>query len=714
VRSKTTLTLLLVLILLAGLTRLVSLRFFMAELADDDSLDALAHRGEGELRSLELGSNVQTVRSLEDAITGIEASANKLSPFVVDSRLQDAIAKMQSDWRSAKSVLQTSSAVNDDVRKTELEVLRSDLGVVLQANDQQRIILRSRMWTSTFGVGLLNLLTILIGLILMKRAESDQRSALEQVRNAADKLEQNERELRANEAKYRTLVENMDEILIRVETRRGQHKVTFVGPQLESILGYQPGDFVADPARARGLFQADEVEALTQRCQEVLGGASVIDQLRIRHRNGNPIWFEAKAGPVRDENGAIVGFQVLLRDVDEQHRAKETRELLERQLQQAQKMETVGRLAGGVAHDFNNLLTVILGYSRIMLEPLAPEHPDRAFLEAINKAGERGANVARQLLAFSRKTVLQSVPINLNSSINNTASMLREVIGADIQLDLNLCPDLEMVEADLGHMDQVLMNLLVNARDAMPEGGAITIATRNVVVNPETRYEHPEAEDGAYVMLSVTDDGVGMDGETQKHIFEPFFTTKEVGKGTGLGLATVYGIVQQSKGYIGFSSEFGKGTQFRIYLPQVCFPVLSSCQHTGNVSAAVPPQQGTVLLVEDEGDVRRLAAHIIRNNGYDVIEAPNGSEALHILLHADAHVDVLLTDIIMPGMTGRELATQALPHCPTLKVLYMSGYTRELLGQHAIVGSDDNVIYKPFSADDLLRGLRNLTVNACL
>ncbi|HEY7253905.1 MAG TPA: ATP-binding protein [Methylomirabilota bacterium] len=374
------------------------------------------------------------------------------------------------------------------------------------------------------------------------------------------------------------------------------------------------------------------------------------------------------------------------------------------QLEQAQKMDAVGRLAGGVAHDFNNLLTVILGRTEMLLQPLPPEHPMRRGIELIQRTAGRAADLTRQLLAFSRKQVLEATVLDLNVVAADMRDMLGRLIGEDIALVTSPGLELGRVKADRGQIEQVVMNLAVNARDAMPRGGHLIIETENVDLQVEYVRRHVGARPGPHVMLAVSDSGVGIPREIQRHIFEPFFTTKEPGKGTGLGLATVYGIVKQSGGYIECDSEPGRGTTFRIYLPRVDVPA-PGAERLGRPAAAAGGTE-TILLVEDEEGVRELARDILRATGYTVIEARNGAEALLLSERHQGPLDLLLTDVVMPRMSGRELAERLTPLRPDLSVLYMSGYTDDAVIRHGVLGAGTAFLQKPFTPAILVGRVR--------
>jgi PAS domain S-box-containing protein len=382
------------------------------------------------------------------------------------------------------------------------------------------------------------------------------------------------------------------------------------------------------------------------------------------------------------------------------------RRVLEEQLRQSQKMEAVGQLAGGVAHDFNNLLTVITGYSDLTLRRLDNESPFRSSLEEIRKAGERAASLTRQLLAFSRKQVLQPKVLQLNAIVADVDKMLRRLIGEDIDPLTLLEPGLGQIKADPGQIEQVILNLAVNARDAMPQGGKLTIETKNVYLDNQYVRRHTAIQPGNYVMLAVSDTGCGIDAETQAHMFEPFFTTKEQGKGTGLGLSTVYGIVNQSGGHLWVYSEVGKGTTFKIYLPRV--DGISEGGEARDIPAELPQGRETVLLTEDEEQVRQMIRIILEMGGYRVLEAAEGEEALTLYKQHEGQIDLVMTDVVMPQMSGRELAQSLEVLHPGIKVLYMSGYTDDAIVRHGLLDQEIAFLQKPFTPDALMRKVREV------
>ncbi|MBI3895895.1 MAG: response regulator [Acidobacteria bacterium] len=382
------------------------------------------------------------------------------------------------------------------------------------------------------------------------------------------------------------------------------------------------------------------------------------------------------------------------------------RKRIEEQFYQAQKMEAIGKLAGGIAHDFNNHLGIIIGYSERLLERLPSEGPLRKSAGIIKDAALRSAALTRQLLAFSRRQVFEPRILDLNAGIVELEKMLRPLIGEDIELILSLEPSLGKVKSDPAQVDQVIMNLVVNSRDAMPQGGRLAIETANVELDEEYASKHVIVRPGPYVMLAVTDTGVGMDRETQTHMFEPFFTTKEKGKGTGLGLATVYGIVKQSGGYIWVYSEPGKGTTFKIYLPRVAAGVPEV--ETERVSPPASKGEETVLVVEDEGMLRELACEFLQSSGYAVLEAGNGPKAVEISRGYQGPIHLLMTDAVMPGMSGRELAQRLHDDRPDLKVLYVSGYTDDAVLRNGLLEPGTAFLQKPFTRDSLSRKVREV------
>lgn len=381
------------------------------------------------------------------------------------------------------------------------------------------------------------------------------------------------------------------------------------------------------------------------------------------------------------------------------------RTALEEQFRQSQKMEAVGRLAGGVAHDFNNLLTVITGYSDLLLAGFDLADNQRTALQQIRRSAERGGALTGQLLSFSRRQPMQTRTVRINQLIMQTEKMLRRLIGEDIELVVIPAAGTDMVEADPGRLEQVIMNLTVNARDAMPHGGKLTIETATVVLNESFSARQLGVAPGRYVVLTISDTGVGMDEETQSHLFEPFFTTKKAGRGTGLGLATAYGIVRQSQGAIRFESELGKGTKASVYLP---LEAQEDCEHTETApEGSAPGGAETLLVVEDEARVRKLMVDVLSSHGYRVIEATRGEEALRLVKGIEK-IDLALLDVVMPEMSGPSLAKAIQPEFPGVRILYVSGYTDEAVIHHGIPESSAGFLQKPFLPDALLRKVREV------
>jgi PAS domain S-box-containing protein len=504
--------------------------------------------------------------------------------------------------------------------------------------------------------------------------------------------------LRLSEERFRALVEHNSEAVFVVDAGgivgfASESVFRVTGTPASDWLGHSIFDRVHPDDRAR-------VEEAFAACL-TLRSASLSVSYRSRHADGS--WRDREASVVnRFEEPAVGGLIVNFRDVTDRVR-------LEAALKQAQKMEAIGSLASGIAHDFNNLLTAILGFTDLTLSQLDGAHPVRPDLEEVEKAATSAAALTRQLLAFSRKQILQPEVLDLNAAVTRIEKLLRRTLGENISLLTRLATPLDTVIADSGQIEQVILNLAVNARDAMPAGGALTIETTNVVLDADYAVHHSDATAGAHVLVAISDTGIGMDPTVQAHLFEPFFTTKERGKGTGLGLATVYGIVRQSGGSVSVYSEVGHGTTFKIYLPAAG----SAVQPADPVR--IEPARGTetILLVEDQPEVLAVTRATLERHGYAVIGAATGMEALEQARTHGSTIAMLLTDVVMPGMTGRELATALLHNHPTLRVLYMSGYTDGIIVHHGVLDPDVAFIQKPFTPNALLSKVRERLDAVC-
>jgi len=503
--------------------------------------------------------------------------------------------------------------------------------------------------------------------------------------------------LSRSEASFRSLVEGAPHGIYRA-TMTGQF-LEF-NPALQRMLGYES---------AQELFKADLATQVFrniadyQRMNEFLAESKELKDIEMewKRANGEPIVVRCSGHRVDVKDGGPGYFEVFAEDVTEKR-------TLERQLRMAQKMEAIGRLSGGIAHDFNNLLGVIIGYSGVLKKSLDKSQPNYEYATEIEKAGQRAASLTRQLLAFSRQQVLTPSVLSMNSLVSDMEKMLPRLLGEDINVSLALDPKLGNVKADQSQIEQVIMNLAVNARDAMPSGGKLHIQTANIEMDNAFTRDRPGSKVGSYVMLAITDSGTGMSAETIGHIFEPFFTTKGVGAGTGLGLATVYGVVKQSNGYIWVDSVLDKGSTFQIYLPRHL--------DTGQDSVAKPEIQSRekstgsemILLVEDAEPLRKLAQAFLESNGFRVLSAPSGEAALEIAARHSGIFDLLLTDVVMPGMNGRVLAEQLSMRQPGLKVLFMSGYTDSFIAGHGVLQMGTNLLHKPFTEEIFISKVREV------
>jgi PAS domain S-box-containing protein len=504
-----------------------------------------------------------------------------------------------------------------------------------------------------------------------------------------------EEAMRLAEERHRQLIQNAVYGIYRSSL---DGKFLEVNPALVQMLGYGSAEELLAVDMATDIYlDPDERHHFIEQYRQA--GRIEGIEVKWKRKDGSPITVRLSGRTLHDERGKLEGFEMIVEDVTE-------RRLLEEQLRQAQKMEAIGQLAGGIAHDFNNLLTAVMGYAEVLLRRLDPASDLYQFANQIKDASEQAASLIKQLLAFSRKQLLQPKVVDLNQLITNSANMLSRLIGEDIEMDLILDPSLGKVKADPVQIEQVIMNLAVNARDAMPQGGKLTLETRNVYLDEDYARRHLGVRPGHYILLAMSDTGIGMDQETLSHIFEPFFTTKEKGKGTGLGLSTVYGIVKQSGGHIMVYSEPGRGTTFKIYLPRVegeADPIEIKLGPDADRTGSE-----TILLVEDDAAVRHLAKEILQMHGYTVLEAPGGEGALQLIEGYSGHIHLMLTDVVMPRMSGPELAARAAPLRPQMKVLYMSGYSENAIAHHGILHPGTHFLPKPFTPEALALKVREV------
>jgi len=514
-----------------------------------------------------------------------------------------------------------------------------------------------------------------------------------------------EEALRESEERYQRITEAITDYIYSVRVAEGRAVETTHGPGCLAVTGYRANEFANDPCLWFRMVAAEDGPKVEEQARRILAGEDPppIEHL-IVHKNGTVRWVRNTFVPHRDERGALLAYDGLIQDITERKRAAEEKAKLEAQLQQAQKMESVGRLAGGVAHDFNNMLGVILGHADLALEQVDPAQPLHDDLTEIRKAAKRSADLTRQLLAFARKQTIAPKVLDLNETVEGMLKMLRPLIGEDIDLAWLPGAGLWPVKLDPSQIDQILANLCVNARDAISGVGKITIETGNVALDEDYCAAHAGFVPGEFALLAVSDDGCGMDKETLAHIFEPFFTTKEVGKGTGLGLATIYGIVKQNNGFINAYSEPDQGSTFRIYLPRHMGKA-GQMQKKGPAEPALRGQE-IILLVEDEPAILTLTTMILERQGYTVLAANTPGEAIRLAREHAGEIHLLMTDVVMPEMNGRDLAKNLLSLYPHLKRLFMSGYTANVIAHHGVLDGGVYFIQKPFSIKELAAKVR--------
>lgn len=511
--------------------------------------------------------------------------------------------------------------------------------------------------------------------------------------------------LRRNERLLQHISDTLPAVLFIYDLEAGQ--LRYASRESLAITGYLPGELTDGEVALEEMLHPDDLFGVREemtKLQKAAEGFMVEAECRVRHRTGDWRWLLLRATVFdRFPDGSARQLLGVALDVTESRRLRE-------QLMRSSKLESLGRLAGGVAHDFNNLLTVIQSYAEMVQSALPGEHPAYAHVEQILKASEQASHLTNQMLAFARRRVISPQVFPLNDLVRETEAFLQRLLPENIQMKTVLQPDLWHVYADPTQIEQVILNLSINARDAMPEGGVLTIETANVTLDDIYAAHHSEVQAGEYVMLAISDTGIGMDERTLAHVFEPFFTTKEVGKGTGLGLSTCYGIVRQAGGHIWVYSEPGKGTTFKVYLPRTLETVVGLPKRPARRSAVGGHE--TILVVEDNDAVREVAVAALQAHGYRVLQAANGEEALQQVKDLEEPVHLLLTDVVMPGMSGAALAHQLRERYPHLKVLYTSGYTENVIVHHGVLEEGIAFLPKPYRPADLAHRVREVLDSA--
>jgi len=521
------------------------------------------------------------------------------------------------------------------------------------------------------------------------RDVSDRKRTEEELRRAHQELERRtDQQLREYQNRLALIVDSSEDAILGKDL---DGFITHWNKGAERIYGYTSDEMVGKPISL--LVPKDQPDEILGIMQKIRRGESVEHYESVRvTKDGRHLQMSISVSPIRDSAGKIVGASTIARNMTAQKRAED-------QLRQAQKMEAIGRLAGGVAHDFNNILGIITACGELLRDRVEPKA--EPYIQNIKTAAERGASLTRQLLAFSRKQVVQPKVLDLNERLKETSKLLRPLMGDDVEIVINPQSSSALVEIDPGQLDQILLNLAVNARDAMPRGGKLILETAAMDFDEAFGAQHPPIAAGKYALLAVSDTGIGMDAATISRIFEPFFTTKELGKGTGLGLATVYGIVRQSGGYIWVYSEPGRGTTFKMYLPSAEDKI--GAEADSEAEAVLPKRHGTaILLVEDDELMRSLTKQMLEEHGYTVLEARDGKTALDILASNHAAIDLMLTDVVMRGISGPELSVRLRNSHPDVKLVYMSGYTGELIAEHDVLQPGITLLEKPFTRAALL------------
>jgi PAS domain S-box-containing protein len=608
----------------------------------------------------------------------------------IDPLYRPDIKKRQTDFESDKILLEAG--------------LQSDFMVPLIVNDQRLGILTAGS-IKTDGIGeekrfILQLLAARLAQAVQSAIYVDALKENEKKYRAL--VERAEKEKIAGDQRYRKLVDSVTDYIFTVKVQNGKAVSTKHGPGCIAVTGYSSEEYEADPYLWYRMVHQDDRESVIKHAERVISGEGMHSlEHRIIHKSGDIKWVRNTPVPRHDQEGNLIAYDGLIVDITERKKAEEEKLRLQEQLLQSQKMEAVGLLAGGVAHDFNNILTAIIGYANIVKMKMRTEDPQKNLLDQILRSSERGANLIQSLLAFSRKQLISPKPTDLNIIIRNVQKLLSRVITEDIEMKVVLDERNLTVMADSGQMEQILMNLATNARDAMPNGGALTLRTELTNIEESFIKQYGFGDRGEYALLSVTDSGSGMDEKTKERIFEPFFTTKDVGRGTGLGLAMVYGAIKQNGGFITVDSEPGKGATFNLYLP-----LIKTEAREGKNSQIVEIIKGgteTILIAEDDESLRELAGSVLKEFGYTVIEAKDGADAIEKFNEHKEKVKLLILDVIMPKKNGKEVFDEIKKSFPDIRVLFVSGYTSEIVHKKGIIDSKLNFLPKPILPNQLLK-----------
>jgi len=605
------------------------------------------------------------------------------------------IRRLQSEYETDKILLKAG--------------FRSDLLIPLVVNEQCIGILNACSM-KTNGIG--EEKRFLMQLLAPHLAQAIQHSMYVDALQESEKryrnlIENAEKEKIAGEERYRKLVDSVTDYIFTVEVRNGKAVSTKHGPGCIAVTGYASEEYEADPYLWYRMVHEEDRESVTKHAERVVSGNGLQPlEHRIIHKSGDVKWVRNTPVPRHTLEGDLIVFDGLIVDITERKKAEEEKLRLQEQLLQSQKMEAVGLLAGGVAHDFNNILTAIIGYANIIKMKMKKEDPLKAHLDQILRSSDRGAHLTQSLLAFSRKQLINPKPIDLNIIIRNVQKLLSKAITEDIELKIVLDERHLTIMADSGQMEQILMNLATNAKDAMPYGGSLIIKTEISTIDEQFIKQYGFRDRGEYALLSVADTGIGMDEKTRERIFEPFFTTKEVGRGTGLGLAMVYGAIKQNSGYIIVLSEPEKGTTFNIYLPLI--KTIARKEDASQIVELIKGGTETVLIAEDDESLRELAASVLEEFGYTIIKAKDGCHAIEKFSENKEKIKLLILDVIMPKKNGKEVADEIKKIYPGIKVLFVSGYTSEIVHEKGIIDIGLNFLSKPILPNQLLKKVRGI------